>query len=203
MNENAKIRVLIAEDDPIQNDLLKDALELESDMACCGQACDGLEALAKLQTEQPDVLLLDIVMPNMDGVDLLNELRENPPPKRPKVIAISAYGQEHIARAALAQGADWFLLKPYQLELLMRRIRTLAGEAPFPKMKCTLEHIVSKAVIDLGVQTSAVGFLYLEPGTADSSYASGHLPDEQGRIRGNRGPERYYGAMRCKKRCER
>ena len=94
MNENAKIRVLIAEDDPIQNDLLKDALELESDMACCGQACDGLEALAKLQTEQPDVLLLDIVMPNMDGVDLLNELRENPPPKRPKVIAISAYGQE-------------------------------------------------------------------------------------------------------------
>ena len=161
MNENAKIRVLIAEDDPIQNDLLKDALELESDMACCGQGCDGLEALAKLQTEQPDVLLLDIVMPNMDGVDLLNELRENPPPKRPKVIAISAYGQEHIARAALAQGADWFLLKPYQLELLMRRIRTLAGEAPSQK-KCTLEHIVSKAVIDLGVQTSAVGFLYLE-----------------------------------------
>lgn len=43
MNENAKIRVLIAEDDPIQNDLLKDALELESDMACCGQACDGLK----------------------------------------------------------------------------------------------------------------------------------------------------------------
>lgn len=161
MNENAKIRVLIAEDDPIQNDLLKDALELESDMACCGQACDGLEALAKLQTEQPDVLLLDIVMPNMDGVDLLNELRENPPPKRPKVIAISAYGQEHIARAALAQGADWFLLKPYQLELLMRRIRTLAGETPCKK-ECTLEHIVSKAVIDLGVQTSAVGFLYLE-----------------------------------------
>ena len=147
MNENAKIRVLIAEDDPIQNDLLKDALELESDMACCGQACDGLEALAKLQTEQPDVLLLDIVMPNMDGVDLLNELRENPPPKRPKVIAISAYGQEHIARAALAQGADWFLLKPYQLELLMRRIRTLAGEAPSQK-KCTLEHCALPGFVD-------------------------------------------------------
>ena len=45
MNENAKIRVLIAEDDPIQNDLLKDALELESDMACCGQACDGLSLI--------------------------------------------------------------------------------------------------------------------------------------------------------------
>lgn len=77
MNENAKIRVLIAEDDPIQNDLLKDALELESDMACCGQACDGLEAAGQAPNGTPDVLLLDIVMPNMDGVDLLNELREN------------------------------------------------------------------------------------------------------------------------------
>ena len=56
MDENAKIRVLIAEDDPIQNDLLKDALEMEADLACCGQAYDGLETLAKLQTEQPDVL---------------------------------------------------------------------------------------------------------------------------------------------------
>ena len=161
MNENAKIRVLIAEDDPIQSDLLKDALETEPDLFCCGQACDGLEALAKLRTEQPDVLLLDIVMPNMDGVDLLHELRENPPPKRPRVIAISAYGQEHIARAALAQGADWFLLKPYQLELLMRRIRTLAGEGA-PQKSGSLEHIVSKAVMELGVQTSAVGFPYLE-----------------------------------------
>lgn len=161
MNENAKIRVLIAEDDPIQNDLLKDALELESDMACCGQACDGLEALAKLQTEQPDVLLLDIVMPNMDGVDLLNELRENPPPKRPKVIAISAYGQEHIARAALAQGARLVSAEAVPAGAADAPHRTLAGEAPSQK-KCTLEHIVSKAVIDLGVQTSAVGFLYLE-----------------------------------------
>ena len=186
MNENAKIRVLIAEDDPIQNDLLKDALELESDMACCGQACDGLEALAKLQTEQPDVLLLDIVMPNMDGVDLLNELRENPPPKRPKVIAISAYGQEHIARAALAQGADWFLLKPYQLELLMRRI---------PKEVHTGAHCVQSGD-RLGCADERRWISVFGTGTADSSYASGHLPDEQGRIRGNRGPERYYGAMR-------
>lgn len=77
----------------------------------------------------------------------------------------------------------------------MRRIRTLAGEAPSQK-KCTLEHIVSKAVIDLGVQTSAVGFLYLEQALLILLTHQGTCPDEQGRIRGNRGPERYYGAMR-------
>lgn len=81
-------------------------------------------------------------MPNMDGVDLLNELRENPPPKRPKVIAISAYGQEHIARAALAQGADWFLLKPYQLELLMLPHPYACRRGPFPKEVHTGAHCV-------------------------------------------------------------
>lgn len=195
MNENAKIRVLIAEDDPIQNDLLKDALELESDMACCGQACDGLEALAKLQTEQPDVLLLDIVMPNMDGVDLLNELRENPPPKRPKVIAISAYGQEHIARAALAQGARLVSAEAVPAGAADAPHPYACRRGPFPKEVHTGAHCVQSGD-RLGCADERRWISVFGTGTADSSYASGHLPDEQGRIRGNRGPERYYGAMR-------
>lgn len=195
MNENAKIRVLIAEDDPIQNDLLKDALELEPDMACCGQACDGLEALAKLQTEQPDVLLLDIVMPNMDGVDLLNELRENPPPKRPKVIAISAYGQEHIARAALAQGARLVSAEAVPAGAADAPHPYACRRGPFPKEVHTGAHCVQSGD-RLGCADERRWISVFGTGTADSSYASGHLPDEQGRIRGNRGPERYYGAMR-------
>ena len=201
MDENAKIRVLIAEDDPIQNDLLKDALELEPDMACCGQACDGLEALAKLQTEQPDVLLLDIVMPNMDGVDLLNELRENPPPKRPKVIAISAYGQEHIARAALAQGE---LSRMVVGRAVLIAVPVGVADAPYSyacrrdslqKGVHTGAHCVQSGD-RLGSADERRWVSVFGTGTADSTYAPGYLPDEQGRIRGNRGPERYYGAMR-------
>ena len=138
MGENGKIRVLIAEDDPIQRKLLHDALEMERDIVCCGQARDGVEALEALRREEPDVLLMDVVMPNMDGVDLLYELREQSLPKRPRIIALSAFGQEHIAQTVLSQGADWFLLKPYRLDLLFHRIRTLEiGRASCRERVCT------------------------------------------------------------------
>lgn len=161
MGENGVIRVLIAEDDPIQRELLCDALEMERDIVCCGQARDGVEALEVLRREEPDVLLLDIVMPNMDGVDLLYELREHSPAKRPRIIALSAFGQEHIAQAVLSQGADWFLLKPYRFDLLFHRIRTLmemdgSGRILLP------DRTVSQAVMELGIPTNSFGFSYLE-----------------------------------------
>ncbi len=161
MGENGKIRVLIAEDDPIQRKLLHDALEMERDIVCCGQARDGVEALEALRREEPDVLLMDVVMPNMDGVDLLYELREQSLPKRPRIIALSAFGQEHIAQTVLSQGADWFLLKPYRLDLLFHRIRTLVEQ---DRHDCgTLPaRPVSRAVMKLGIPTNAFGYSYLE-----------------------------------------
>lgn len=159
MEECAKIRVMIAEDDPVQSDLLKDALEMEPDMLCCGQAADGLQVLAMVGEQKPDVLLMDIVMPNMDGVDLLHELRRMKLEKQPCVIAISAYGREHVARAVLEQGADWFVLKPYRIDLLVQRIRTFAMQGS-PRGN-SLERFVARAVMDLGIDTNALGFGYL------------------------------------------
>lgn len=161
MGENDMIRVLIVEDDPIQRELLCDALEMERDIVCCGQARDGVEALEVLRREEPDVLLLDIVMPNMDGIDLLYELRAQSLPKRPRIIAISAFGQEHIAQTVLSQGADWFLLKPYRFDLLFHRIRTLANEDP-PDRRFLPDRTVSRAVMELGIPTNSFGFSYLE-----------------------------------------
>lgn len=152
------IRVLTAEDDPVQNELLRDALAAEPDFLCCGQAHDGEEALELLYRERPDVLLLDIVMPRMDGVDLLHELRENPPDKRPYIIALSAYDQERITREVLRQGADWVLLKPYRYELLFRRIRSgrlLGGREP-------MERAVSHILMEMGARTNTLGYTYLE-----------------------------------------
>ena len=161
MGENGMIRVLIAEDDPIQRELLCDALEMERDIVCCGQARDGVEALDVLLREEPDVLLLDIVMPNMDGVDLLYALREHSLSKRPRIIAISAFGQEHIAQAVLSQGADWFLLKPYRFDLLFHRIRALANQDK-PSRNVSPDHTISRAVMELRIPTNSFGFSYLE-----------------------------------------
>lgn len=161
MGENGVIRVLIAEDDPVQRELLCDALKLERDIVCCGQARDGVEALEVLRREEPDVLLLDIVMPNMDGIDLLRELRGHAPSKRPRIIAISAFGQEHIAQAVLSQGADWFLLKPYRFDLLFRRIRALA-KADGPGRPLSPHRAASRAVLELKIPTNLFGYSYLE-----------------------------------------
>ena len=160
MAEKDVIRVLIVEDDPVQRELLHDALEMERDIVCCGQAKDGVEALEALSREKPDVLLLDIVMPNMDGVDLLYHLKESSPPERPYIIAISAFGQERIAQTVLSQGADWFMLKPYRFDLLFRRIRTLA-KGNLPEQGISLESEVSRAVMELKIPTNAFGFPYL------------------------------------------
>jgi CheY-like chemotaxis protein len=202
MNENAKIRVLIAEDDPIQNDLLKDALELESDMACCGQACDGLEALAKLETEQPDVLLLDIVMPNMDGVDLLNELRENPPPKRPKAMSATApvahvwfWPSRSYCPGGIGAGSGLVSAEAVPVGVADAPYSYACRRDSLQKGVHTGAHCVQSGD-RLGSADERRWVSVFGTGTADSTYAPGYLPDEQGRIRGNRGPERYYGAMR-------
>ena len=134
---------------------------MERDIECCGQARDGVEALEALRREEPDVLLLDVVMPNMDGVDLLSELRAQSLPKRPRVIAISAFGQEHIAQTVLSQGADWFLIKPYRFDLLFHRIRALANQDK-PNRNTSPDHRISRAVMELGIPTNSFGFSYLE-----------------------------------------
>ena len=161
MGENDVIRVLIAEDDPKQRELLCDAMDMERDIECCGQARDGVEALDVLRREEPDVLLMDIVMPNMDGLDLLSELRAQSLPKRPRIIVMSAFRQERIVNAAFSQGADDFLLKPYQHKSLFDRIRRLANREE-PPQRFLPDHMVSGAVMELGIPTNSFGYSYLE-----------------------------------------
>ncbi len=160
MSEQRVIRVLIAEDDPIQRSLMNDALSAEEDMECCGQVGDGVQALEMLKETLPDVLLLDVVMPNMDGVDLLRTLKEEPLPVKPRIIVLSAYEHESITKEVLEQGADYFLLKPYRIELLLNRIRLLMQREPEPQDE-SLSDCICRVLMDLGVQTNSISFLYL------------------------------------------
>lgn len=160
MNEQRVIRVLVAEDDPIQRALMYDALSAEEDIECCGLVSDGLQALKMLRETLPDVLLLDVVMPNMDGVDLLRILQEEPLEVTPKIIVISAYEHESITKEVLSQGADCFLLKPYRIDLLINRIRLLM-EKGAKQHEEPLPECIFRVLMDLGVQTNSIGFRYL------------------------------------------
>lgn len=170
VNKNDLIRVLIVEDNSDQSTLLHDAMEMEGDIVCCGQAKDGVEALEALRREEPDVLLMDNVMPNMDGLELLSRLRAQSLSKRPRIIVMSAFLQESIVKEAFSYGADYFLLKPYQYDGLFKRIRAVAKQGEparcflpdHPDYPYRPNQAISSAVMELGIPTNMFGYAYLE-----------------------------------------
>lgn len=123
----SKINVLIADDNRDFCDLLRSFIESQTDMHLVAAAFNGAEVLEAVAIHQPDVLILDIIMPHLDGIGVLEHLRHMELRVYPKVIMLTAYGQENITQRVLQMGADYYVLKPFSLDVLATRIRQLAG----------------------------------------------------------------------------
>ncbi len=122
------IRVLIADDHKLFRDGVKKLLELESDIAVVGEAGDGEEALSLIREKEPDILLFDINMPRVDGIQLVREL--NNIPHKTRYVAISAYDDEDCLSALSAAGVLGFVLKASGKVELLSAIRSAArGQA--------------------------------------------------------------------------
>ena len=126
------LKVLIADDNREFNELLTTYLSMEPDFEIIGSAYNG-KALEMIKQEVPDVLLLDIIMPHLDGIGVLEALAEMDLDPRPHVIMLTAFGHENITRQAVELGASYYILKPFNMETLAGRIRQLKGSvAPVP-----------------------------------------------------------------------
>ena len=110
-----KTRLLIAEDNSELSDILANFFEMSGEVSLCGTARDGVETLEKIERQAPDVVLLDLVMPRLDGISVLERLREKPLAKMPNIIVASAIGMENVTRRALELGACYYMIKPYNL----------------------------------------------------------------------------------------
>jgi DNA-binding NarL/FixJ family response regulator len=121
----AVIRVGIADDHFVARLGLRRCLEASGDMVVVGEAHDGHEALALVQSQQVDVLLLDGVMPNASGLDVLPQLRAAAPATR--IVLVSAWPSELFAGKALQLGAHAYLEKSATPDEIMAVIRDLAG----------------------------------------------------------------------------
>lgn len=119
------IRVMLADDNREFVEVLKEYVQRQEDMDLIGAAYNGTEALELVYSEQPDVLVLDIIMPHLDGLGVLERLQQHD--RRPHVIILSAFGQETMTQRAVGLGADYYILKPFDLETLGKRIRQLQG----------------------------------------------------------------------------
>ena len=180
-----KITVLIADDNQEFSMTLATYLKSQEDIVVVGRAKDGNEALDMITNLMPDVVLLDVIMPHLDGIGVLEKLNMIKMNKRPICIMLSAVGQDKITRKAVELGAEYYVVKPFDIELLITRIRELKNYKPAPnnnfiskdisiskqqyidiskgidKKEENLEALVTNMIHEVGVPAHIKGYQYL------------------------------------------
>lgn len=158
--------------------MLQEYLDKSGDMAVKGVAKDGIETLRLVGELEPDVLILDVIMPNLDGIGVLERLSSMKPDKKPIVIALTAIGKDVIVQNALELGADYYIIKPFEVDMLASRIRQLYAEkaAIYGQAAGTvkdvagvmqssgesdLEQVISTMIKRLGITPNIAGYRYL------------------------------------------
>jgi len=176
-----KIEVLLADDNREFTNLLSEYISEQSDMTVTGVAYNGEEVLRLLEESRkaPDVLILDIIMPHLDGLGVLERLRDMDLNPMPKIIMLTAFGQENITQKAVQLGASYYILKPFDMEILANRIRQLvnnpvlspaasygtvlpksANVVPIGKSK-NLDANITSIIHEIGVPAHIKGYQYL------------------------------------------
>jgi two-component system response regulator (stage 0 sporulation protein A) len=159
------IRVGIVDDNQIFCQLLQEFFDSFTDLEAVTLAYNGLDAIAAIPNSKVDVLLLDLIMPQLDGFGVLQWLKKQP--FKVKTIVFSAFAQEHLAKKAIELGADYFVLKPFDLQVLAQRIReTALAEVrqmitqilPFDGLETDVNFILNR----LKVPAHFKGFKYLK-----------------------------------------
>jgi len=125
-----EIKVIIADDNRNFCQLLQNYLQGQEDINIVGVAYDGLKAWELIQTQEPDLIILDVVMPNLDGLSVLERINARTAMTRPKIIMLTAFGQESLTHQAMMLGVDYFILKPLDLDILNKRIHSLMQDMP-------------------------------------------------------------------------
>jgi two-component system cell cycle response regulator len=116
-------RVLVVDDTLLNVKLLEAMLKAQNYEVAC--AFNGSDALARIEERKPDIVLLDVMMPGMDGYEVCRQIRKNPKTASLPVIMVTALDKSTDRDAGLAAGADDYLVKPVDDKLLFARLRTL------------------------------------------------------------------------------
>jgi two-component system response regulator (stage 0 sporulation protein A) len=130
-----KMTLVIADDNKEFCEVLSEFFKQQDDIEVVGVVHNGDAAVELVLALTPDVLLLDIIMPHLDGIAVLEKLNSRELVKRPKIVMLTALGQEAMTHKVIELGADYYIMKPFALELLVRRVRELvrAPEVPLPR----------------------------------------------------------------------
>lgn len=172
-----KLQVAIADDNERIVEMLNALIRTENGMEIVGTAGNGEDAVEMIKKSTPDVLLLDLIMPKMDGLGVLEKLKEDGAiRKMPVVIVLSAIGQENVTEDAFALGASYYMMKPFNNELLLGRLKSIRnrGEKLIRTPKTAerrevgnvyeerdLETDITNMIHEIGVPAHIKGYQYL------------------------------------------
>lgn len=178
--EDSKISVLIADDNKEFCSILNDYLLNQKDIVVTGIAKDGREALELIQQKQPDLVVLDIIIPHLDGLGVLEKLNGMDLDKMPRVIVLSAVGQDKITQQAITLGADYYVVKPFDMDIFTKRIREMFNTqdvetkrrsvstqvvereaAATSRGPIDLETEITSIIHEIGVPAHIKGYMYL------------------------------------------
>ena len=150
-----KIKILIADDNMDFVSTLTTYFNTQEDVEIIGTAKDGQEAFNKIITERPTVVLLDVIMPHLDGLGVLEKLISSNV-SLPICIMLSAVGQDAVTAKAINLGAQYYILKPFKMDVLMKRIRELVekpAQRPVNQLP-TLAKEVKPSYVDIKRESS-------------------------------------------------
>ena len=166
LDMDSKKRILLADADDVFRDLLRETLLNEPDFEIVGETGDGEEAVELCRRLSPDLLIMDLMLTQMDGLDVLDALNG---PEKPPVLVLSALVRGSTAEAALAKGASYCQMKPCKLSSVVDRVRLLCGAAKTEedpaersaRIRQNLESSVTAIIHEIGVPAHIKGYQYL------------------------------------------
>ncbi|MDD2960140.1 MAG: sporulation transcription factor Spo0A [Lachnospiraceae bacterium] len=170
------MNIAIADDNERIVQILDTLVSSDKELNVVGKAGNGEELIDIIKSKEPDVVLLDIIMPKMDGLTVMEYVNKEPNVKKPAFIVISAVGQEKITEDAFELGADYYILKPFDNDVVLNRIKNVKAkrernyrapqrgngyESRREYLERNLEADVTDMIHEIGVPAHIKGYQYL------------------------------------------
>lgn len=170
-----KIKVLLVDDNKELCNIMSEKIDGKHGIEVVGTAGDGVTAISMIGRLEPDIVLLDLIMPNLDGLGVLEWAISGNAPKKPSFIVFSAIGGDIVIQRAMELGADYYMMKPVDADVLLKRILQIfddkeagtypAGISVSPARGVSaagrIEQIVTDLIQAMGVTPNLAGYVYM------------------------------------------
>lgn len=170
------VKIAIADDNEKMLNIMGKVLAEQNDFEVVGMATNGLEIINIIKDKQPDIVLLDIIMPQIDGLTVMEKVKtDKDVTKEPTFIVISAVGRESVTEDAFNMGATYYIMKPFDNQMLINRIRYVKSNKKLLDNKRaalvtdnseavsdrSLEADITEIIHDIGIPAHIKGYQYL------------------------------------------